>query len=116
MIVEIGDYHEDNRSGRDAMSEAMATMSFNPDWVSPPGDTIADLLDERGWTRPEFANRLATSRRFVNQLILGEASINEATALELERVLGSTNRFWLNRESDYRAGMAKRQEIQTLPK
>jgi hypothetical protein len=22
--------------------------SFNPDWASPPGDTILDLLEERG--------------------------------------------------------------------
>jgi HTH-type transcriptional regulator / antitoxin HigA len=23
---------------------------FTPDWVSAPGDTIADLLEERNWT------------------------------------------------------------------
>lgn len=95
------------------MSEA-ATMSFSPDWVSPPGDTIADLLDERSWTQAEFAIRLGTSRKFVNQLLSGEASINEATAVRLERVLGSTTRFWLNREADYRAALAKRREVETL--
>ena len=87
------------------MPEAMTMMSFHPDWVSPPGDTIADLLDERGWTQTEFADRLGTSRRFVNQLVSGEAPIDEATALKVERVLGSTDRFWLSRESDYRAGL-----------
>lgn len=96
------------------MSEAMATTSFTPDWLSPPGDTIADLLDERSWTQAEFAVRLGTSRKFVNQLVAGEASINETTALRLERVLGSTTRFWLSREADYRAALAKRQEIETL--
>ena len=96
------------------MSEAMAKMSFSPDWVSPPGDTIADLLDERSWTQAEFATRLGASRKFVNQLVSGEASINETTALRLERVLGSTTRFWLNREADYRAALTKRQEVDTL--
>ena len=95
------------------MSEAV-TMSYSPDWVSPPGDTIADLLDERSWTQAEFAIRLGVSRKFVNQLLSGEASINESTALRLERVLGSTTRFWLNREADYRAALAKRREIETL--
>ena len=33
---------------------------FAPDWVSPPGDTIADVLEERGWTQAEFARRLST--------------------------------------------------------
>ena len=98
---------------RDAMSEAV-TMSFGPDWVSPPGDTIADLLEERCWTQAEFAIRLGTSRKFVNQLLSGEASINEATALKLERVLGSTIRFWLNREAEYRAALANRREIEML--
>ena len=96
------------------MSEAMAKIPFSPDWVSPPGDTIADLLDERSWTQAEFAARLGASRKFVNQLVSGEASIDEATALRLERVLGSTTRFWLNREADYRAALAKRQEVDTL--
>lgn len=27
------------------------TYSFSPDWVSPPGDTIADLLEEYDWTQ-----------------------------------------------------------------
>lgn len=85
------------------MREAITTMTFDPDWVSPPGDTIADLLDERRWTQTEFADRLGTSRNFVNQLISGEAPIDEATALKLEQLLGSTGRFWLNRESAYRA-------------
>ena len=91
-------------------------MSFNPDWVSPPGDTVADLLDERSWTQAEFAIRLGTSRKFVNHLVSGEASINQATALKLERVLGSTTRFWLNREADYRAALAKQQENRNAPK
>lgn len=25
-------------------------MPFEPDWLSPPGDTIADVLEERGWS------------------------------------------------------------------
>ncbi len=96
------------------MSEAVGTMPFDPDWISPPGDTIADLLDERSWTQADFAVRLGASRKFVNQLVSGDASINEATALRLERVLGSSTRFWLSREADYRAAMAKLQEIETL--
>ena len=32
--------------------------SFEPDWLSPPGDTIADVLEERGWSQAEFAQRI----------------------------------------------------------
>jgi HTH-type transcriptional regulator / antitoxin HigA len=31
------------------------TRTFTPDWVSPPGDTIADILEERDWTQAQLA-------------------------------------------------------------
>ena len=80
------------------------TTAFDPDWISPPGDTIADLLEERDWTQAELANRLGASRKYVNKLISGRVPLSESVVAKLERVLGSTVRFWLNREAGYRAG------------
>jgi HTH-type transcriptional regulator / antitoxin HigA len=84
--------------------------SFTPDWISPPGDTVADLLEERDWTQAQLAERLGYTTKHVSQLITGKASITEQTALKLERVLGSTAAFWLNREAQYRARLAKADE------
>ena len=28
---------------------------FLPDWVSPPGETISDIAEERGWSQGELA-------------------------------------------------------------
>ncbi len=86
------------------------TRSFTPDWVSPPGDTIADLLEERDWTQAQLAERLGYTTKHVSQLINGKAPINQETALKLERVLGSTAAFWLSREAQYRAALAKKEE------
>lgn len=83
---------------------------FEPDWLSPPGDTIGDLLDERGWSQTEFAQRIGYTTKHVNQLIRGKAPISQETALRLERVLGSTARFWLQREAEYRETLARRTE------
>lgn len=80
---------------------------FNPDWVSPPGDTICDLMAERDWNQAELAHRLGFSPKHMNQLVKGKAPITEDTALRLERVLGSTANFWLNRETKYRERLAK---------
>ncbi len=88
--------------------------TFTPDWLSPPGDTIADVLDERGWSQAELAQRIGYTPKHVNQLLRGKASINEDTALRLERVLGSTARFWLQREAEYRVALARRAEQKTL--
>lgn len=90
------------------------TRPFAPDWVSPPGDTIADLLEERDWTQAQLAERLGCTTKHVSQLINGKAPIGEETALKLERVLGSTAGFWLNREAQYRAQLAKIEEEERL--
>ena len=82
---------------------------FSPDWVSPPGDTIHDLMTERDWSQAELARRLGVSPKHLNQLVKGKAPITEDTALRLERVLGSTANFWLNRETKYREQLARLQ-------
>lgn len=80
---------------------------FAPDWVSPPGDTILDLIEERGWTQAELAVRLGYSPKHVNQLVNGKVPLSEDAAMKLERVLGSTVGFWLSREAKYREHCAR---------
>jgi addiction module HigA family antidote len=85
-----------------------------PDWVSPPGNTILDALEEKGWTQAELAERTGYTRKHINQLVQGKASINEETALKLERALGASAGFWLNREAQYREALARRSELEDL--
>ena len=49
------------------MTEAMP--SFTPNWVSPPGETILDLLEEHDWTQEQLAQRLGYSTKHVSLLI-----------------------------------------------
>lgn len=90
------------------------TATFTPDWISAPGETIADLLEERGWTQTELAKRTGFTKKHINLLIKGSAPIYEDTALKLERVLGSNARFWLAREAQYRETLARRREKESL--
>jgi len=81
---------------------------FNPDdwlndWISPPGDTIADALEKRGWSPRVFAEKAGIPLAQAERLISGDAPIDEATAAALSRVLGSTSRFWIARGAHYRA-------------
>lgn len=87
---------------------------FAPDWIVTPGDTIAELLEERGWTQTEFAQRLGCTLKHVNQLLKGAASITQDTALGLEKVLGSTARFWMGLETQYREQLARQSELDVL--
>lgn len=80
------------------------------DWISPPGETVLDAIEERGWTQAELAERLGYSKKHVNLLVQGKAGITEETAVRLERVVGSTAGFWLTREAQYREALARRAE------
>lgn len=82
---------------------------FTPDWISPPGETIADLIEEREWSQADLSKRLGYTTKHVSLLINGKAPITEETALKLESVLGSTASFWLSREAQYRAKLAQQE-------
>ena len=88
--------------------------AFRPDWVSPPGDTIVDLLEEHGWTQVELAKRTGYTTKHISQLINGKAPISEDTAIKLERVLGGNARFWMTREAHYRESLAREREKKAL--
>lgn len=82
---------------------------YQPDWVSPPGDTLLDIIEERDWTQSELAQRLGYTTKHVNQLIKGKVPLTEDAAIRLERVVGSTVGFWLAREAKYREHCARLQ-------
>jgi len=81
--------------------------AFAPEWVSPPGETISDLLTERGWTQSDLAERTGFTRKHVNEVVQGKASVTSDTALRFEAVLGSTAGFWLRREANYREALER---------
>jgi HTH-type transcriptional regulator / antitoxin HigA len=80
---------------------------FSPDWVSPPGESIVDLLEERGWTQAELAERLGYTEKHTSLLLNGKVSLTIDAALRLERVLGSKADFWLNLEANYQKHRAR---------
>ena len=93
-----------------------ALAEFAPDWVVTPGDTIADLLEERGWTQADLANRTGFTKKHIFQLLRGEAPITQETAAKLEKVLGSTARFWISLDTQYRQQLASHAELNVLAK
>jgi HTH-type transcriptional regulator/antitoxin HigA len=86
---------------------AELNSTFAPDWVSPPGETINDIIEERNWTQAEFAQRMGYTEKHVSQLINGKVPLSDEAALRLERVLGSNVGFWLAREAKYREHCAR---------
>lgn len=82
------------------------TMKTVPDFISPPGDTIADLLEDLSMTPTELAHRLGYTLESIKLLLAGKASITREVALKLE-MLGSTAEFWLRREAIYQTELVR---------
>lgn len=88
---------------------------FVPDWASPPGQTIAELIvrkvaasSEPVKTMVAIPDQFGLEGEVFRQLLTGEMPITEPLAQKLEAVLGGPVQFWLRRESQYRELMARR--------
>jgi HTH-type transcriptional regulator/antitoxin HigA len=98
----------------DEIATTATTAGFNADWASPPGDLIEEVLEERGWTPAELAQRMDFSAKQVNELLKGRAPITADTAERLERVLGNDAGFWLRLEANYQQDLVRLQQFDQL--
>jgi HTH-type transcriptional regulator / antitoxin HigA len=80
---------------------------YNPTTVSPPGATLADMLEERAIPQAELAMRMDVTPKFVNELVAGKVSLTPNTALALERALDVPADFWLARDARYQEARAR---------
>ena len=82
---------------------------FAPDWSSPPGDTIRDIMAERGISMDDFAGMMDMPSGDAIDLVDGKKRITIAMARQLVKVLGSSIEFWMTRDYQY---MVQEREIQ----
>ncbi len=72
-----------------------------PNWSSPPGATIARLMGTREIEGTELADALGLRMDEFDALIGGQRRLTKSDAVVLADHLGSTNRFWLDRDKAY---------------
>lgn len=82
-----------------------------PDWVSPPGDTIISILEERELTVEQFAKQIGRSAAVAQRILDGAYAIDADLARQLASALGASERFWISREHDYRASIAPPEDV-----
>ncbi len=80
---------------------------YHPDIVSPPGDTLQEVLESMGMSQAELAERTGRPKKTINEIVKGKAAITPETAIQFERVLGIPATFWNNREQAYRENLAQ---------
>ena len=76
---------------------------FSPNWASPPGDTINAVLKLRGLSLDVLSNAASLSAVEAAQIVTGARAIDQKLAIYLAATIGSTPKFWLERERQFRA-------------
>lgn len=80
---------------------------FSPDWASPPGETITDILAEMNLSVRDFAGKMRCTAKTATDLFYGRIAITTETAEQLARVLGASATFWMTREAQYREDLKR---------
>jgi plasmid maintenance system antidote protein VapI len=87
----------------------MNDKTFEPDWLSAPGGTILDIIEERDLSSKELAGLLGYSIERTEKLIAGKEAITRDVAALLAERVGGSQKFWLSRENNYRNEVARLQ-------
>lgn len=95
------------------MSDVLKNQ-YVPDSVSPPGETLLEVLSTHGMSQAELAGRTGRPTKTINEIVKGKAAITPETALQFELVLGVPASFWNTREQQYREALARKREAESL--
>lgn len=93
---------------------AAKKTGISRDLVIHPGETIADVLEQRNITQLELATRTGMSPAYVNNVISGKKDISAKFAMHLEYALSIPKSFWLNLQANYDAEMLEIGEKETI--
>ena len=90
----------------------MADTAVHPNWASPPGETILALLHAKGVNLDVFRLEVGLDKTQTSELFAGVLPITPLIAKSLAKSLGSTARFWLERQKQYRENLKQLAAVQ----
>lgn len=103
------------KGGEDVETSASGSgRAYEPDYAVSPGETLAEVILERGMSQAELARRTGISTKHINLILKGSAPISPETALKLERVLNVPARAWNALEANYRGHLSRLEESRQL--
>jgi len=74
---------------------------YQPDHVSPPGESLLERIEELGITPAELAQRTGLAPLAIDEILAGEAPVTPEVARQLEAVLGMPANYWIRRQEQY---------------
>ncbi|MCD8294807.1 MAG: HigA family addiction module antitoxin [Clostridia bacterium] len=106
------------------MAEEAKSIGLSRKYISHPGVTLAEFLEERGMSQRELAVRTGMSEKHISTVIHGQKPISAVFAHKLEYALGVEAYFWMNLQADYDREIVEyedfhsiqEEEVELLPK
>lgn len=89
---------------------ATSAREFHSDLAVPPGEYLAEVLDDLGMSQADLSRRMGRPIQAINEIVKGSKEIVPDTALQLERVVAVPAHIWLSLEKEYRLVQARQHE------
>jgi HTH-type transcriptional regulator/antitoxin HigA len=77
------------------------------DWSVHPGEILKETLAEHKMTQTYLAWGTGYTKKHINQIVNGKASITAPMAVRLERELDVPARFWMNLQTSHDIHLAR---------
>jgi addiction module HigA family antidote len=84
------------------------------DVAVPPGDTLAELMEERGLTRDAVCADCCLTPATLSGVLDGTLAITPEVAQQLECRFGTPARLWLNLQNDYDRARVQSDSLEAL--
>jgi len=87
---------------------------FEPDYAVHPGETLKELLDEKGISPREFAVRVGKPEKTISQILHGKSAVTPEMAVQFENVLHLPASFWMKKQASYDEYRARKKQEELL--
>lgn len=77
------------------------TTGLSRDLIIHPGETLNDIIEQRGINQSELAKRTGFSAKHISSVLSGSDNISTKFAKSLEYALGIDMMFWINLQNIY---------------
>ncbi len=93
---------------------AQKSMSLSREFIIHPGETLAELLEDRNMNQKDVAMRTGFSEKHISKVINGMAPITANFAKKLQVVFGVEALFWMNLQSNYDLELQEIEEAENI--
>lgn len=90
------------------------TNGLSREFIIHPGETLKEILEDRGMSQKELALRTGVTEAHVSSIVNCQKAISVSYAKKLEYALGIDAGFWINLQANYDKELADFKEVNEI--